>query len=134
MKGGLAEINNTKEEDVDPAQLEIGIQVEMEHTDSPEIAKEIALDHLTEDPIYYTKLGKCFPEEKHGEKKGDKDEEKSGSTKDGEDVRKDDEKNKSDTDRGKQNPERKEPVEEGLFGTGWAERVKGAYLPPKAKV
>jgi hypothetical protein len=28
----------------------------MEHTNDPDIAKEIAMDHLTEDPRYYTKL------------------------------------------------------------------------------
>lgn len=44
-------------------QLEVGTQVEMEHTDNPEIAKQIALDHLKEDTEYYTKLLKCFPDE-----------------------------------------------------------------------
>jgi hypothetical protein len=39
-------------------QLEKGIRVEMEHTTDPEIAKEIALDHLMEDPNYYDKLEK----------------------------------------------------------------------------
>lgn len=33
-----------------------GVDVEMEHTDDPKIAKEIARDHLMEDPIYYKKL------------------------------------------------------------------------------
>jgi hypothetical protein len=33
-----------------------GISVEMEHTTDREIAKEITLDHLYEDPKYYTKL------------------------------------------------------------------------------
>jgi len=33
-----------------------GIKVEMEHTKDPEIAAEIARDHLYEDPKYYTKL------------------------------------------------------------------------------
>ncbi len=37
-------------------QLVKGIKVEMEHTDDIEIAKEIAMDHLAEDPNYYTKL------------------------------------------------------------------------------
>ena len=36
----------------------------MEHTDDPSLAREIARDHLTEDPAYYDKLermeaGKC---------------------------------------------------------------------------
>jgi hypothetical protein len=33
-----------------------GIQTEMEHTNSREVAKEITMDHLFEDPKYYTKL------------------------------------------------------------------------------
>lgn len=37
-------------------ELEKGIAVEMEHTNRPEIAKEIALDHLAEDSNYYQKL------------------------------------------------------------------------------
>lgn len=41
---------------VDYVQLTAGITVEMEHTRDPRIAREIACDHLTEDPSYYTKL------------------------------------------------------------------------------
>jgi hypothetical protein len=44
--------------DYDPNQLKIGIEVEMEHTNDPKIAKIIALQHLEEDPHYYTKLKK----------------------------------------------------------------------------
>jgi hypothetical protein len=44
---------------IDPAQLSIGIQSEMEHTNDVKIAKQIALDHLKEDPEYYTKLAKA---------------------------------------------------------------------------
>lgn len=36
--------------------LEMGIKVEMEHTDKEEIAREIAFDHLMEMPDYYQKL------------------------------------------------------------------------------
>ena len=36
--------------------LEKGIEVEMEHTTDEKIAKEIAMDHLWEDPKYYDKL------------------------------------------------------------------------------
>jgi predicted nucleotidyltransferase len=36
-----------------------GIKVEKEHTDSIKIAKEIAKDHIYEDPLYYTKLSKA---------------------------------------------------------------------------
>ena len=39
-------------------QLNIGMEVEMEHTDSKERAIEIAMDHLWEDPSYYSKLKK----------------------------------------------------------------------------
>ncbi len=39
-------------------QLDMGMEVEMEHTDDKEKAKEIALDHLWEDPKYYSKLSK----------------------------------------------------------------------------
>jgi hypothetical protein len=37
-------------------QLEKSIKVEMEHTTSKEVAREIAMDHLWEDPKYYDKL------------------------------------------------------------------------------
>lgn len=40
-------------------QLELGVAVESEHTDNKGIAEEIALDHLWEDPEYYTKLIKA---------------------------------------------------------------------------
>lgn len=45
--------------EVDSDQLEIGIAVEMEHTDNKSVAEEIALDHLAEDKEYYTKLMKA---------------------------------------------------------------------------
>jgi hypothetical protein len=37
-------------------QLRVGVAVEMEHTNSEAKAEEIAMDHLAEDPRYYTKL------------------------------------------------------------------------------
>ena len=40
-------------------QLDMGIQVELEHTSGREVAREIALDHLGEDPDYYSKLKKA---------------------------------------------------------------------------
>jgi hypothetical protein len=40
-------------------QLEQGIKVEMEHTTDKNIAKEIAMDHLWENPMYYSKLVKA---------------------------------------------------------------------------
>lgn len=39
-------------------QVRAGIKVEREHTDDPHVALKIALDHLREDPRYYTKLKK----------------------------------------------------------------------------
>ena len=49
-----------KKHDVDLAsikkELNKGIEVEKEHTSSEEEARKIAMDHLVEDPEYYTKL------------------------------------------------------------------------------
>lgn len=39
-------------------ELLMGIEVEKEHTPSEETASQIAMDHLTEDPRYYSKLKK----------------------------------------------------------------------------
>lgn len=41
-----------------------GIQVEMEHTDDPSMALEIALDHLAEFPDYYSRLSDLEDEAK----------------------------------------------------------------------
>lgn len=38
---------------VDKEQLAKGIKIEMEHTNDIDLATEIALDHLAEDPNYY---------------------------------------------------------------------------------
>ena len=46
-------------------QLEKGIKVEKEHTKDEVKAAKIALDHLKEDPKYYTKLNKAGLEESH---------------------------------------------------------------------
>lgn len=40
----------------DPRELEMGIKVEMEHTNNEDVAKIIAKDHLTEFPDYYNRL------------------------------------------------------------------------------
>ena len=56
MGGGIAD--DKKPQDFDSIELERGILVEREHTDSIEIATEIAMDHLTEDKDYYEKLSK----------------------------------------------------------------------------
>lgn len=41
---------------IHPGELRMGIRVEMEHTDDMDKAKKIALDHLAENPYYYTAL------------------------------------------------------------------------------
>ena len=41
---------------IHPQELRMGIRVEMEHTDDPKKAEKIALDHLAENPFYYTAL------------------------------------------------------------------------------
>ncbi len=64
IAGGLAKgltLNDIAEKhgvsvDVMVAEFKKGIAVEMEHTTDRQVAKEIALDHLFEDPKYYTKL------------------------------------------------------------------------------
>jgi len=47
-------------------ELDKGIRVEMEHTKSRVKAKEIAMDHLFEDPEYYNKLRKSENKEAEG--------------------------------------------------------------------
>lgn len=61
LPGGIADGKNPG--DFDPDALEKGIRVEMEHTDDESIAKEIAMDHLSEDPEYYDKLEKMERED-----------------------------------------------------------------------
>ena len=43
-------------------QLRMGVKVESEHTSSKTTAKEIAMDHLSEMPDYYTRLDKMEKE------------------------------------------------------------------------
>ena len=40
----------------DPVQLAHGTEHEMEHTTSRRLARQIAMDHLVEDPLYYVRL------------------------------------------------------------------------------
>ena len=61
--GEQFEINEEGNLDIDQEELKKGIEVEKEHTDDPVKAEEIALDHLKEDPKYYTKLKKAKLEE-----------------------------------------------------------------------
>jgi hypothetical protein len=66
VPGGLAKglsLNDIAEKhgvsvDMMVAEFKKGIAVEMEHTTNREVAKEITLDHLFEDPKYYDKLKK----------------------------------------------------------------------------
>lgn len=60
-------------------QLEIGINVEKEHTSDSITAKRIALAHLSEKPDYYKKLKKAGLEEKINYEKHTKDPKKSSS-------------------------------------------------------
>jgi hypothetical protein len=54
IRGGLADTKSPK--DFDFKALKAGIKVEMEHTRNPKIAREIAQDHLVENPAYYKYL------------------------------------------------------------------------------
>jgi tRNA nucleotidyltransferase/poly(A) polymerase len=56
IPGGLGD--NVPFSDFSPKKIEKGKKIELEHTDDPEIAKEIAKDHLVEDINYYEKLEK----------------------------------------------------------------------------
>lgn len=70
MKGGLAD--NKKPSDFNQKELRMGIKTEMEHTNSVWKAMEIAMDHLLEDPNYYTHLASM---EKKYQERGDKNQE-----------------------------------------------------------
>jgi hypothetical protein len=50
----------------DPKEVEMGLEVEKEHTDSPAIAQQIVKDHLSEPGLgdYYTRLKKMETEAK----------------------------------------------------------------------
>lgn len=54
LPGGVGD--NTSPSQVDQEQLKMGIEVEREHTKDDALATEIALDHLSEDPQYYSNL------------------------------------------------------------------------------
>ena len=79
LQGGRGD--DLEEEDVDHDELMKGIDVEMEHTDDEDIAEEIALDHLSEDPDYYTKLSTIHKDnpnyllDEYGDEEEEEDEE-----------------------------------------------------------
>jgi len=54
LSGGKSKGNDPK--GLDQGEVAKGIEVEKEHTDVPQIARKIALDHLVEHPRYYTAL------------------------------------------------------------------------------
>ena len=56
IEGGLADEEDPEKYDLE--QLLKGIEVEFEHTDEPEVALEIAMDHLEEQDDYYDELAK----------------------------------------------------------------------------
>jgi hypothetical protein len=56
LTGGRANDIGIDEEDVEPEELKLGIQVEKEHIDDVDVQKRIALDHLSEDDRYYSRL------------------------------------------------------------------------------
>jgi len=55
--GELADKHNVDVEQI-KKQLEMGIEVEGEHSTNKEVASRIALAHIGEDPKYYNKLKK----------------------------------------------------------------------------
>jgi hypothetical protein len=61
VPGGAADYFSPVDPSFEQQQVERGILVELEHTNDPEIAVEIALDHLVEDRDYYTKLETIDP-------------------------------------------------------------------------
>ena len=59
IKGGADVANLTRYLNrFDPEEVAKGIKVEKEHTKDPDLAAEIASDHFSEDPHYYSKLKK----------------------------------------------------------------------------
>lgn len=68
IKGGLGD--GQPDIAFDPDELKAGVLVELEHTNDPELAEEIAKDHLRELPDYYTRLKKM---EEGGEKAMEQD-------------------------------------------------------------
>jgi hypothetical protein len=56
VPGGLAD--DKKDTDFDSKELDMGIEVELEHTNDRSLSKDISKDHLEEFPNYYTELKK----------------------------------------------------------------------------
>lgn len=62
LRGGYAD--NMPAGQFDQNELEMGIEIEMEHTNNRDLAAEIAKDHLMEIPDYYTRLKRMEAEAK----------------------------------------------------------------------
>jgi hypothetical protein len=62
IPGGLA--SGKTPADFPAAALAAGTKVELEHSKDEKVAREIAMDHLTEDPAYYEKLARMESKEK----------------------------------------------------------------------
>jgi len=56
--------NHVPDSEFDPAELALGIKIELEHTDNLVYATAIAKDHLSEIRDYYTRLIKMEKEAK----------------------------------------------------------------------
>lgn len=54
LRGGMGDKRNLNS--FDQQELKKGIYIELEHTNDPRIAREIATDHLSENPHYYSEL------------------------------------------------------------------------------
>lgn len=54
ISGGVSD--STSPHHINPVELAMGVAVEMEHTTDEKVAAEIALDHLSKEPNYYSKL------------------------------------------------------------------------------
>ena len=54
--GGKSGVTGKEVQGYNREQLKLGVEVEREHTDDPMVAIEIAMDHLEEDPEYYTSI------------------------------------------------------------------------------
>ena len=67
LSGGKADDKSSS--DFSAKQMAMGKKVEMEHTNSPELAKEISRDHLEEFPDYYTRLHKMEAEAEKAKEK-----------------------------------------------------------------
>lgn len=75
LKGGQADAMDPSQ--FPPNELALGTQMEMEHTDDPEISAEISMDNLSENPTYYTEAK--FREE-HGKRSQDEVNYREGSS------------------------------------------------------